>query len=122
MKRWKLALSLAVVTAIAVPALAGTWRLAPAKWVEFTAAQKKRVEDYMEKTKYCTVLPDADEAFCWIMRNRLGEDGIWYPPERVTPTYLAKNFFTIGGTFVLTFALVMLVPTVGRHYLAWLRK
>jgi hypothetical protein len=49
MKRWKLALSLAVVAALAVPALAGTWRLAPGKWVDLTASEKQRIENDLKR-------------------------------------------------------------------------
>ena len=104
MKRWKLAISLAVVTAIAAPALAGTWRLAPGKWVDLTASQKRRISNHMEQTNNCTSFHNAgeyDEAICRIGQSQLSDGGSWHPAERVTPKYLATNFFLSTGAFAL---------------------
>jgi len=130
MRRWKFALSLAVIAAIAVPAIAGTWRLAPGRWVDLTVSQKQRISNYLEQTNYCRSLPKRDEfdqtviekLVCEASISQLADGGSYYPPEQVTLKYLAKNFLLSAGAFALTFALVMLGPPVSRRYLAWLRR
>jgi hypothetical protein len=64
MKRWKVAISLAVAAAIVTPAATGVWRLAPARWVDLTTSQKERIWNYLGQTKSCTLLKrgDIDEA------------------------------------------------------------
>ena len=86
--------------------------------MDITASQKKRIANNLEQTNNCTTFPDGgeyDEAICVISRSQLADGGVWYPPERVTPKYLAKNFFVSAGAFVLTFALVMVVPSPASH-------
>jgi len=125
MRRWKLALSLAFVAALAVPALAGTWRLAPGKWVDLTESGARRISNLLEQTNECRTYSDDDgieRAMCWTLQRRLADGGTWYPPERVTPKYIATNLATAAGAFALTFALVMLGPPIGRRYFAWLRR
>ena len=125
MRRWKLALSLAVVAALAVPALAGTWRLAPGKWIDLTASQKRRISKLVEQTNDCTTFVDDDEIeriSCRVSQRQLADGGVLYPPERITPKYIATNVFTAATAFALTFAVVMFGPLIGRRYLAWLRR
>jgi hypothetical protein len=125
MKRWKLALSLAVVAALAVPGLAGTWRLAPGKWVDLTTSQKQRIARHVEQTNNCTTFSgesEYEEMICRIGREQLSDGGVWYPPERVTAKYLTTNLFVSAGAFIATFALVMFGPPIGRRYLVWLRS
>src|SRR5437660_9457798 len=117
MRKWKLALSLAVIVAVAVPALAGTWRLAPGKWIDLTASEKRRISNRMEQTNNCTTFADDDEIdriSCWIMQRRLADGGVLYPPERITPKYIATNVVTAAAAFALMFAAVMLGPPIGR--------
>jgi hypothetical protein len=124
-RRWKLALSIAVVAAVAVPAFGGTWRLAPGKWVDLTASQKERLSRLIERTDDCTSFPGEspyERVGCQIAQEQLRDGGAWHPPERVTPGYLAVNFFAIAGTFVLAWALVMIGPAIGGLYSAWLRR
>jgi hypothetical protein len=137
-KRWKLALTLAVVAAVTVPTFAGTWRLAPGKWVDLTEIEKLRISNEIERTNNCTAPtgeaedqstdPSAkfDEAValavCEVSRDELRNGGHWEPPERVTPKYVMFNLFTVVSSFILTFALVMTGPSIGRRYLAWLRS
>ncbi len=115
-RRWKLALSIAVAAAVVVPAFAGTWRLAPGKWVDLTPSQKERLSKFMEQTDNCIRLTDESEyegLACRTAREQLSDGGVSYPAERVTPKYLAVNFFASAGAFVLTFAFVMLGPSIG---------
>ena len=125
MKNWKLALSVAVVAAISVPGVAGTWRLAPGKWIKLTADEMQSISDWVEETNGCTSFVNEGEytrSICTVMRNSLSSGGHWRPAERVTPKYLATNFFVSAGAFALTFVVVMMGPPIGRRYLAWLQK
>jgi hypothetical protein len=56
------------------------------------------------------------------LQEQFAAGGSYYPPEHVTWKYLAENLFVVGGAFVFTFALVMVIPAVGRRYWVWLRK
>ena len=127
MKRWKLALSLAVVAAIIVPALAGTWRHASGHWVNLAADQKQSISAMVEETNDCASFVNKGEytrSICLAMRSELYNGGHWEPAEHVTPKYLATNLFVRAAGFVLAFALVMVRPNppIGRRYLAWLRR
>jgi hypothetical protein len=125
MRRGKLALSLAVAAALVVPALAGTWRLAPGKWVDLTASQKRRISAHMEETNNCRAFANDDEIeriACWVMQGQLTDGGVLYPPERITPKYIATNMLVAVAAFALTFAVVMLWQPVSRRYMAWLRR
>jgi hypothetical protein len=112
MKTWKPALSLAVVAAIAVPAVAGTWRRSPARWIEFNQSELHRISKLMEETKDCTHLDESNDdlsyVMCEIYRKRLSDGGIWYPAEEVTLGYLARNFYVSAGAFALVFAVTMI--------------
>src|SRR6266404_8411 len=124
MNRWKIAISLAVVAAVCVPALAGTWRLAPGEWVDLTSSQKQRISNFIERNN-CTRFSgesEYEEAACRIGMEQLASGGSYYPPERVTPKFLTNLFFLSVGTFALTFILVMVIPSVGRRYWLWLRQ
>jgi hypothetical protein len=63
-----------------------------------------------------------EEAVCYILQEQFAAGGSYYPPEHVAWKYLAENLFVVGGAFVFTFALVMVIPAVGRRYWVWLRK
>jgi hypothetical protein len=106
MKTWKPALSLAVVAAIAVPAVAGTWRLAPGRWIEFNSNEMQRISKLMDETKDC--IQASDYVLGEMYRKRLSKGGVWYPPEEVTMAYLAHNFYVSAGSFALVFAVVMI--------------
>ena len=110
------ALSVAVVAAVAVPAVAGTWRLAPTRWIEFNSNELQRISKLMDETKNC--IHASDYAMCEIYRKRLSDGGVWYPAEEVTLEYLAHNFYVSAGAFVSVFAFVM----IGLENWAALRK
>jgi hypothetical protein len=103
MRTWKVALSLAVVAAIAVPAFAGTWRLEPWRWVELTVGEKQRLSNFVERDDGCTL----EWAGCTSAREILSDGGVWYPAEQVTSRYLARNFYVSAGAFILVFGLAM---------------
>jgi hypothetical protein len=113
MRTWKVALSLAVVAAIAAPAIAGTWRLKSGEWVALNPDQRRRLSNFVED---CTYAPNV--IGCDVAREMLSNGGQYYEPERVTAKYLAHNFYVSAGAFVLVFALAM----IGPGYVAWLRR
>jgi hypothetical protein len=104
------------------PAIAGTWRLAPGRWVDLTEGQKQRLSNYVEGTRYCTYFTEEDKTMSYVMcrlwQTQLENGGQYYPPERVTTKYLARNFYVSAGAFALVFALGM----IGPRYVAWLRR
>ncbi len=105
--------------------MTGVWRLAPGKWVDLTAAQKQRISGYLDKTNNCMSLSNETEfegVACHIMQEQLAAGGVYYPAETVTSNYVRKNVLTVGGAFGLTFALVMVIPPLGRRYWLWLRS
>jgi hypothetical protein len=126
MKRWKVALSLAVIAAIAVPALAGTWRLAPGRFA--TEAEKRRDEAFATEAEKSTNRYARVPRMVLDMRmqdamTRGGNWGdIWYPAEEITSEYVAKNLTVAASAFGLTFALVMVTPPLARRYWQWLRR
>ena len=99
--------------------------MAPGKWVDLTASQKRRISKLMEQTSNCTTFLADDEIeriSCRVMQQQLADGGVLYPSERITPKYIGTNVFTAAAAFALTFAAVILGPPIGRRYLAWLRK
>ena len=132
MKRWKVALSLAVVAAIAVPVLAGTWQLDPGRWVKDTESDNTFIGDRLRLTNCPGYRDDEDKdewirwAACQIDRDRLEKrwvnGGDWDPPpERVTSKHVVKNLAVAASAFGLMFALVMVPPVIARRYWQWLQ-
>jgi hypothetical protein len=140
MKKWKVALSLAVIAAIAVPALAGTWQLAPRRWVDLTVSQRGSMASNLLLTRDCTDFRDVDdtplenevlsstsrksvlEIICPGMLKTYTEGGSWHPPERVSWAYVVRNLRVAAIAFGLTFALAMVIPVIARRYWQWLRR
>jgi hypothetical protein len=124
MKRWKVALSLAVIAAIAVPSLAGTWQLAPGKWVALTEDK----HDFWEELRLTSCLDIHRDNPDWIrdcqtdrekLRDRVAIGGYWSPPpEEVTSKYVVRNLTVAASAFGLAFALVMVIPVIARRYSA----
>ena len=76
MKRWKVALSLAVIAAIAVPVLAGTWQLDPGKWVALT---KSDTDDIWKdlRVDYCPDIGRVGRVACLNDREKLKERAVY---------------------------------------------
>jgi hypothetical protein len=133
MKRWKVALSLAVIAAIAVPALAGTWQLDPGKWVALTKSDKDDIYEELRLINCADLRVDPGDKFptksdlCVVhqieLAKRLGNGGYWSPPpERFTWEHVVKNLRVAASAFGLTFMLVMVLPVIARRYWQWLRR
>jgi hypothetical protein len=128
MKRWKVALSLAVIAAIAVPSLAGTWQLAPGKWVALT--EDRTSTTLLKELRLTSCLAIHRDHPDWIkemacqtdrekLRDRVAYGGYWSPPpEEVTSKYVVRNLTVAASAFGLTFALVMVIPVIARRYSA----
>ena len=54
-RRWKIAILVAVVGAIAAPFVFGTWKMPTTSetWVPLTADQKAKLDIYMQNTENC---------------------------------------------------------------------
>lgn len=126
MKTWKVAISLAVVAALVVPAWTGVWRLSPSEWSPLSAEQRERISGYLQETNYCKAfqppVSEYSESVCQILLSQLANNGTWKDAQCVTLGYLAKNFFVMAATFVSVFLIAMILPLAGRRYLTWLRK
>jgi hypothetical protein len=92
MNQVKMAVSLAVVAAIAVSAIASAWRLKPGKRVEFSSDQRQAIASYVDQTNGCTTF--MNEGTCTrsireALRNQMASGGHWEPAERVTLRYVS---------------------------------
>jgi hypothetical protein len=129
MKRWKVALSLAVIAAIAVPALAGTWQLNPGMRVKYTREEKEE-KDRLRLANCANIRDDPEgvrKRNCMFDRVVLDKQWFngdyWAPrPEEVTLVYVLRNLRVAAIAFGLTFALAMVIPVIARRYWQWLRR
>jgi hypothetical protein len=139
MKQWKLALSLAMVAAVAAPFVTRTFRADPrtAIWVPLTPEQKIQFARIVEQTNNCRApnlieekdkdIFDVDpELSCAYRLNALKEGGV-REFRFSTSEYLAMNSVVTLGAFVVVFGLVMVIPAVfragrkvGQRYWHWL--
>src|SRR5262245_49830269 len=126
MRRWKLALSLALVAALIAPFVAGTWKLREGRWVPLSAEDKASFSSLVEETKGCTSFPpdksDYAESICTVVSSTLRAGGQWDSGERMDWRYVAKNLRPMIAAFCLTFLLAMILPSIGSHYWSWLRR
>src|SRR5262245_18853366 len=67
-RRWKIAIPVAVVGAIAAPFVFGTWKMRPTSetWEPLTADQKVKLGTYIQNTDNCRTFEAAfgDKFFC----------------------------------------------------------
>jgi hypothetical protein len=131
MKQRKIAISLAIVGAIAAPFAFKTWKVRPTSEVSvpLTADEKQRISGYLEKTKNCETLmgqPGEDRLnvfartyICERDRESLqrGAEVNEYPS---LPKYLAINLAAAIAAFVGVFGLTFLIPAIVRRYWLWL--
>jgi hypothetical protein len=92
-KHRKIAISLAIIGAIAAPFVSGTWK-APAityttSWVPLTAAARENFSAHIQKE--CSEKPSTDDSvFCAYLRGELDEGGS-FVRDVSAPKYLALN-------------------------------
>jgi hypothetical protein len=118
-KQRKIAISLAVVGALAAPFVTGAWEMTPTSFKPLSADEEKRFTAYMEETKNCQTLRDLERFECETggTPQALRDGGYFVFSE---PKYLALNLFAVFAGFVVVFGLVYLLPALVRRYWRWL--
>ena len=125
-KRWKVAISLAIVAALVGPLATGTWRLRPGGWHPLPVDERERIAKMATETNNCTHFsPQENEigkAICTILLSDLHSGGRYESGEHITWRYAAKNLEVMAGTFFLVFLAAMILPALGARYWAWLSR
>jgi hypothetical protein len=145
MRQWKVALSLAIVGAIAAPFVFDTYNADPTShtWVPIRAEDRAAISARLNETNNCQVLTDRvnslplpkdpevrtsallqnndflPEVDCHIDQDRL-QNGGYFETHPDLLKYLAINGLTAGAIFGAIFGLAFLVPTLVRRYWRWL--
>jgi hypothetical protein len=100
-KRWKVAISLAIVAALVGPLATGTWRLRPGGWHPLPVDERERIAKMATETNNCTHFsPQENEigkAICTILLSDLHSGGRYESGEHITWRYAAKNLRGDGG-------------------------
>jgi len=118
MKQRKIAISLAVVGAIAAPFVTGTWEMMPRSFTPLSAEEEKTLTAYMEKTKSCQTLKYDEHMYCEVFQKPKLADGGDF--QFSAPKYWALNLATALAGFVVVFGLAYLLPAIARRYWRWL--
>jgi hypothetical protein len=115
-KQRKIAISLAVVGAIAAPFVTGAWRMTPTSFTPLSSEEEKRLTALMEETKNCQTLKD--NMYCEVIEwGKLHNGGDF---QFSAPKYWALNLATALAGFVIVFGLAYLLPALARRYWRWL--
>ena len=118
-RRWKIAIPVAVVGAIAAPFVFGTWKMPQTSetWVPLTADQKAKLDIYMQSTENCRTFEAAsgDKDFCDMELEKLRAGGEYQYLYLSTPKYFALNFAVALGAFIAVFSLTFLLPGLSRR-------
>jgi hypothetical protein len=126
MKRWKVAISLAIVAALVGPLVTGTWKLKPSGWHPLPVDERERIAKMATETDNCTHFspPETElsKKICTIFLSDLRAGGRYESGERITSRYAAKNLELMAGAFIFTFLVAMISPALGAQYWAWLNK
>lgn len=135
-RQWKIALSLAIVGALAAPFLFRTCKARPtySVWVPLTAREKENLVVSLQNSNYCQTdyRPGTDDSFvadffCHKEKEKfeLGGDYEYHADQ---PKYLAMNAGVAGATFVSVFGLAFLIPMLiyglaflAQRYWKWLK-
>jgi hypothetical protein len=128
MKQRKIAISLAVVAAVAVPFVFHTYKEGPTGkvWVSLTTENRKLYTARLMETNNCQTLEDYGRAdvrnlleSCRLQQKAL-EAGGYYVSGRSMPVYLTLNAAVAAVAFVVIFGLTYLLPALARRYWRWL--
>jgi hypothetical protein len=128
MRQWKIALSLAIIGALAGPLVFRTYKAQPevSGFLPLTAEQREETTAYLAKLNNCRELEtipmdklprEADECF---YRRGLLRNGEYYSYFSM-PKYLALNMAATVAGFVSIFGLAMVLPPLARRYWRWLK-
>jgi len=119
-RRWKIAIPVAVVGAIAAPFVFGTWKMQSTSetWVPLTADQKAKLEIYMQNTENCRTFEAAfgEKDFCDMELEKLRAGGEYQYLYLSTPKYFALNIAVALGAFITVFSLAFFLPGLSRRY------
>ena len=119
-RRWKIAIPVAVVGAIAAPFVFGTWKMRPTSetWVPLTADQKAKLGTYIQNTDNCRTFEAAfgDKVFCDMELAKMRAGGEYQYLYLSAPKYFALNFATALGAFIAVFGLTFFLPDLVRRY------
>src|SRR5216684_6733079 len=106
-KRWKVAISLAIVAALVGPLVTGTWKLKPGGWHPLPVDERERIAKMATETDNCTHFPppetELSKAICTILLSDLHSGGRYESGERITWHYVTKNLELMAGAFVFVF-------------------
>jgi hypothetical protein len=127
MKQRKIAISLAVVGAIAAPFVFEPYKAEPEGtiWEPLTVEDKDEMGAFVKSTNNCQTFPDGVTASptavqgCRYWQKAL-EEGGRYGPGPSAPLYLALNAAVAVVAFAVIFALTYLLPALARRYWRWL--
>ena len=126
MKRWKIAISLAIVAALVGPLVTGTWKLKPGGWQPLPVDERERIAKMAKETNNCTHFPppetELSKTICTILLNDLRAGGRYESGERITWRYVAKNLELMAAAFLLVFLTATILPALGARYWAWLKR
>ena len=130
-RTWKIALSLAIVGALAAPFISKAYKARPtySVWVPLTAQQKQNLSDYLENNNWCESLRSQSTVSLFVCRE--GQQQFLQGGEYQYHLDNIKYFGIIGGviiaTFITLFGLALLIPILFRgianviqRYLKWL--
>ena len=128
MKQRKIAISLAVVGALAAPLGSGTYKKRPTDYFlePLTAQQKQEFTDYVAKFNNCQEAMHtpidriSQEGETCIERLYLLRDGGEYRDYFSVRKYLARNVGAATIAFGVVFCLSYLLPALARRYWQWL--
>jgi hypothetical protein len=125
-KRWKVAISLAIVAALVGPLVTGTWKLRSGGWHPLPVDERERIAKMATETDNCTRFspPETEigKAICTILLSDLHAGGRYESGERITWRYVAKNLELMAGAFLFVFLAAMILPGLGARYWAWLNR
>jgi hypothetical protein len=121
MRQWKIAISLAVIGAVAAPFAFGTYEAEPTSqtWIPITEEIREKVVANLKSNNDCQGLVNPALGSCRFEQKAVKEGGV-YGEEPSTPLYLVLNAAAAIAGFVLTFGLTFLLPALVRRYWRWL--
>jgi hypothetical protein len=125
-KRWKVAISLAIAAALVGPLVTGTWKLRSGGWHPLPLDERERISKMASETDNCTHFSPSDteigKTICVILLRDLQAGGRYESGERITWRYVAKNLELMAAAFVLVFLGALILPALGSRYWAWLKR